>query len=220
MDRTLSLDSIRRAATRLFVGLCFLHVPLAAGVALVGRNPWEAPAAAALVVALLAAFAAWRLKDGLLLRTLMALFLTLGPVLFVYAGRGHSSGLAGVGDWQVDYHMYFFGVFAMLAAYIDWRPIAAAATLTALHHLVLDKIVPANVFPEEGLDRVLLHAIAVVVECGVLFWITVAVQRLFDRVREANELVDFTARETAEQLGTVQAENARLREQLQQFSNA
>jgi methyl-accepting chemotaxis protein len=148
----------------------------------------------------------------------MAVFLTCGPVLLVYAGRGHFSGFSGNGDWQVDYHMYFFGVFAMLAAYVDWRPIALAATLTALHHLALDLVVPANVFPEEGLDRVLVHAIAVVAECGVLFWLTIAIERLFKRVQEANELVDFTAQETAEQLAREQAENAELRRQLEQMA--
>lgn len=216
MDRTLTLDGIRHTATRLFVGLCFLHVLVVAAVAMVARNTIAGPVIASLVVALLAAGAAWRLKDGITLRSLMAVFLTCGPILFVYAGRGHFSGISGHGDWQVDYHMYFFGVFAMLAAYVDWRPIALAATLTALHHLVLDLVVPANVFPEEGLDRVLVHAIAVVAECGVLFWLTIEIDRLFKRVQEANELVDFTAQETAEQLAREQAENERLRAQLQQ----
>jgi methyl-accepting chemotaxis protein len=170
---------------------------------------------AAAVIAGLAALCAWRLKDGVLLRCLMAFFVTCGPILFVYAGRGHTSGISGVGNWQVDYHMYFFAVFAMLAAYVDWRPIAAAALLTAGHHLFLDLIVPSNVFPEEGLDRVVLHAVAVLSECGVLFWLTLALDRLFRRVQEANELVDFTARETAEQLAREMEENAKLRRQLQ-----
>lgn len=218
MERTLTLDGIRATATRMFAWLTVIHIPLVALVAMVGRNAWLAPAAAALVVAILAGLCAWRLKDGLLLRSLMAVFVTCGPILMVYAGRGHSSGLSGTGDWQVDYHMYFFGVFAMLAAYIDWRPIAAAAAVTAAHHLLLDLIVPANVFPEEGLDRVLLHALAVVAECGVLFWLTIAIDKLFKRVHEATELVEFTSREMAEQLFRQQEESENLREQLKQLA--
>lgn len=220
MDGSLTLDGIRRSATKIFTILTAVHVPLVALVAIVARNDWAGPALAALVIALLAALCSWRMKDGVLLRCLMAVFLTCGPILLVYAGRGHASGFSGVGDWQVDYHMYFFGVFAMLAAYIDWRPIALAAAVTALHHLLLDLIVPTNVFPEEGLDRVLVHALAVVAECSVLFWLTVAIDRLFKRVQEANELVDFTARETAEQLAHEQAENDRLRELVRQSSVA
>jgi methyl-accepting chemotaxis protein len=116
--------------------------------------------------------------------------------------------------------MYFFVIFAMLAAYIDWRPIAVAATLTAAHHLILDLLVPATVFPEEGLDRVLVHALAVLAECSVLFWLTLAIERLFARVQEANSLVDFTAQETAEQLAREHAENAELRRRLQQYVKA
>jgi methyl-accepting chemotaxis protein len=220
MDRTLTLAGIRHTATRLFVCLCLFHVPVVAVVAVIARNPFAGPAGVALIIALLAACAAWRLQDGLPLRCLMAAFLTCGPVLIVYAGRGHASGFAGNGDWQIDYHMYFFVIFAMLAAYIDWRPIAVAATLTAAHHLILDLLVPATVFPEEGLDRVLVHALAVLAECSVLFWLTLAIERLFARVQEANSLVDFTAQETAEQLAREHAENAELRRRLQQYVKA
>ena len=109
--------------------------------------------------------------------------------------------------------MYFFGMFAMLTAYIDWRPIAISAALTAAHHLVLDLILPANVFPEEGIDRVVLHAVAVVIECGVLFWLTLAIAALFKRLED---LVDFTSRETAEALMREQETNAALQDQLDQ----
>ena len=99
----------------------------------------------------------------------------------------------------------------MLAAFIDWRPIAVSAGLTAAHHLILDLVVPGNVFPEEGIDRVALHAIAVVIECGVLFWLTIAVGALFKRLEG---LVDFTSRETAEALTREMEINADLRAQL------
>jgi|GEM_PF-1641061 len=153
---------------------------------MVARN--VPPTEVALLVAVLATFAAWRLQDGLPVRAILAAGLTLGPVMFVYAARGHTGGLSGHGDWQIDYHMFFFSAFAMLAAYVDWRPIAIAAALTAGHHLVLDLIVPANVFPEEGLDRVILHALAVLVECSMLVWFTVKVAALFERVEGAKKL--------------------------------
>ncbi len=211
MLSSFTLSGIRATATKIFVAVCWAHVLLVGGVALLARNPWLPPMEVALCFAILASLCAWKVPDGLVLRSIMAVCLTFGPILFVYAGRGHFSGIAGNGDWQIDYHMYFFGVFAMLTAYVDWRPIAISAALTAVHHLILDLVLPANVFPEEGLDRVALHAIAVVIECGVLFWLTVAISALFKRLED---LVDFTSRETAAALMREMEINAELRDKL------
>ena len=211
MSSSFTLDGIRATATKIFVWVVWAHVLLAGGVALLARNPWQDAVATAFGFAVVATLAAWRMRDGLALRSIIAVCLTFGPIIFVYAGRGHFSGIAGNGDWQIDYHMYFFGVFAMLSAYIDWRVIAVSAALTAGHHLILDLVVPGNVFPEEGIDRVALHAIAVVIECGVLFWLTIAITALFKRLED---LVDFTSRETAEALTREMEANAALRAQL------
>jgi len=211
----LKLDDIRAHATKIFVALCWIHVGVAATVSALARNEILTPVAVALAAAAGATIAAWRLRDGLPLRAIVAICLTVGPIAFVYAARGHSSGISGTEDWQIDYHMYFFAVFAMLTAYIDWRPIAVAAALTAVHHLILDLFVPANVFPQEGLDRVVLHALAVVAECSVLFWITYEINALFKRVEEANALVELTAEQTADALAQQMAENATLKGQLE-----
>jgi methyl-accepting chemotaxis protein len=211
LSNSFTLGGIRATATRIFVWVVWAHVLLAAGVALIARNRWQEPMAVTLAFALVATLAAWKIRDGLTLRSIIAICLTFGPIVFVFAGRGHFSGLAGNGDWQIDYHMYFFGIFAMLTAFVDWRPIAVSAALTAGHHLILDLVVPGNVFPEEGIDRVALHALAVVVECGVLFWLTIAVGTLFKRLED---LVDFTSRETAEALTREMEMNADLRAQL------
>jgi methyl-accepting chemotaxis protein len=211
LPASFTLGSIRAQATRIFVYVAWANVLLVGAVALIGRNPPLEPMAVAVLIALVATVSAWKLHDGLALRAIIAVCLTFGPILFVYAGRGHLSGIGGNGDWQVDYHMYFFGVFAMLTAYVDWRPIAISAAFTAAHHLILDLVVPANVFPEEGIDRVALHAIAVVIECGVLFWVTVAVGALFKRLED---LVDLTSRETADALTREHETISSLQEQL------
>ena len=211
MSNSFTLGGIRATATRIFVWVVWADVALAGGVALLARNRWQEPMAIALAFALVATLAVWKMRDGFALRSIIAVCLTFGPIVFVFAGRGHLSGLAGNGDWQIDYHMYFFGVFAMLTAFVDWRPIAVSAALTAGHHLILDLVVPGNVFPEEGIDRVALHAAAVVIECGVLFWLTIAVAALFKRLED---LVDFTSRETADALTREIETNAALQAQL------
>ncbi|HET9029959.1 MAG TPA: hypothetical protein VFN49_07260 [Candidatus Aquilonibacter sp.] len=196
------LSDLRAAATRLYVLIAWLHVPAVAIIALDAHNPWIASTLVLAAVAVVATIAARVLPDGVALRLTMAGALTAAPILFVYAGRG---------AYQIDYHMYFFAVYAMLVGYVDWRPIVFAAGLTAVHHLLLDQFVPADVFPQEGLDRVALHVITVVAECTVLIWITQTIQALFTRI---DALMDFTAQATAEAIADAQAENDRLRSQL------
>jgi methyl-accepting chemotaxis protein len=217
VSSTFSLQHIRSHATKIFLCVIWAHVPLTAGVALLARNPWRDPAMVAAVFAIIASLAVWRLRDGIALRSIVAVCLTFGPILFVYAGRGHFSGIAGDGDWQIDYHMYFFGVFAMLAAYVDWRVIAVSAVLTAGHHLIFDLVVPTAVFPEEGLDRVALHALCVVIECGVLFWMTTAINKL---CKQLQEIVDITAAETADALSRELATVASLERELSVYRGA
>ncbi len=211
----LSLSGIRERATALYTVITWLHVPAVMLIALNARNAWVGPTLILLAIAASTTLITQLLKDGLLLRSLVAIALTAGPILFVYAGRGASSGIAGHGDWQIDYHMYFFAVFAMLIGYMDWRPIMVSAALTAGHHLLFDLFAASAVFPEEGLDRVALHAIVVAAECCVLIWTANMVQRLFARI---DDLMDFTTKATAEAIAgevaektALQAEIARLR---------
>jgi hypothetical protein len=51
-----------------------------------------------------------------------------------------------------------------------------------------------------------------VIECSVLFWLTIAIGALFKRLED---LVDFTSRETAEALMREMEINAGLRAQLE-----
>lgn len=210
-NRSLSLAGIRARATQLYTLILWLHVPAVALIALNGRNSWIGPTAFLALVAIVATICARTMKDGLTLRSIMAVALTLGPIAFVYAGRGAFSGIAGNGDWQIDYHMYFFAVFAMLVGYVDWRPIVVSAGLTAVHHLLLDVVLPAGVFPQEGLDRVALHAICVVAECSVLIWITNTVAALFARL---DDVMNFTTMATAEAITIELEEKAALQAQL------
>jgi methyl-accepting chemotaxis protein len=82
--------------------------------------------------------------------------------------------------WQIDIHMYYFAAMAILAIYCDWQVVLAAAGVTALHHLVLNFVAPALVFPDgSDLRRVVLHAVIVIFEAGALMWMTHRVAALF-----------------------------------------
>jgi methyl-accepting chemotaxis protein len=209
-NRSLTLSDLRSQATRVYTLIAWIHVPIAALIALNAHNAWLGPAIMMAVVAALATLCARTMRDGVALRSIVAIALTVAPIVFVYAGRGTMSGMGANGDWQIDYHMYFFAIFAMLVGYIDWRPIAVSAGLTAVHHLLLDLIVPSAVFPVEGLDRVVLHGVCVVAECAVLIWITNTLQALF----RVHEVMEFTTQATAEAIAVELAEKQALQAEL------
>lgn len=87
------------------------------------------------------------------------------PALLVFVLRGDA--------WQMDGHMYFFVAIASLTILCDWRPITLASLLVAVHHLALNALQPDAVFFGGGdLTRVLFHAAAVVMQCGLLCYVT------------------------------------------------
>jgi methyl-accepting chemotaxis protein len=79
--------------------------------------------------------------------------------------------LAG-SPWQGDAHMLFFSEVAVTAALLDRQAVLVGTLVVALHHLVLNFILPALVFPG-GADivRVLFHAVVLVFECAALAWL-------------------------------------------------
>ncbi|WP_425407360.1 methyl-accepting chemotaxis protein [Hwanghaeella sp.] len=98
----------------------------------------------------------------------------------VYALAGH--------PWQIDMHMYFFAALAMLAALCSWQVLIVAAGVTAVHHLTLNFLLPEFVFPG-GSDfaRVVLHAVIVVFETGILIWVVDRIRRAFVESADALE---------------------------------
>jgi methyl-accepting chemotaxis protein len=112
-----------------------------------------------------------RRRHDLSARLVAGSLAAIHPALMVYALAGHG--------WQMDAHMYFFVALSSLTVLCDWRPIALASALIAVHHLVLDLVAPAWVFTG-GSDfaRVLFHALAVILEFIVLGYISVWLGRL------------------------------------------
>jgi methyl-accepting chemotaxis protein len=169
-----SLVTLRVRAANLLGVLLWLHIPILAGIALVNRTPPAGPLAIALVLAVAGTLAVRRSPETRGTRLVLATALTGMAMLFVHAAMG---------VLQIDYHMYFFAVFAMLAVFVDWRPVVLSAALTAVHHLAMAFLMPMSVFPDQAgvaaLPRVALHAAIVVAECLVLVWMTATVRRLF-----------------------------------------
>ncbi|HVO02992.1 MAG TPA: methyl-accepting chemotaxis protein [Candidatus Cybelea sp.] len=106
-------------------------------------------------------------------------FAAKGPALRYFLGAAMMltvATLVAVLDghpWQIDMHMYFFASLAMLTAFCDWPVILIATATVAVHHLTLNFVLPGAVFPNGGdFFRVVIHAVIVLIEAGVLIWIS------------------------------------------------
>ncbi len=166
-----NVDALRGKASRLFVFWLWLHVPLIALVGWLNGTALWLPAGFAALLALAATLCCLRDPIAPLTRYVVATGMVGMVSLLVNAAAG---------PWQIDVHMYYFASFAMLAVYCDWRVVLLAAALTALHHLGLNFLLPAAIFPDgASLLRVILHAVIVVVECGMLIWLCVVLDGLF-----------------------------------------
>jgi len=131
------------------------------------------------------------------------------PAMLVFLLDGHA--------WQMDAHMYFFVGMAGLAMLADWRPIAVATVLTAVHHVTLELLAPAWVFAGSGnVGRVAFHVVAVGLQCGALVGLTTQLGRLFaaheaaiDRQRRLTDTAEDGRRHTQDAMDQVRAAEAK-----------
>ncbi len=183
------LTALRRkgAASLVAIGwLCVLIIALSSFFAGTGVLPILL--AGALTVT--PTYLALRGDNGLQARLSLGLAYPLYPAIMLWQWAGH--------HWMLDLHMIFFAAIAMLMLLADWRPVVLAAGVTAVHHLATNFIAPMLVFPDGGdLPRVLLHAVIVVAETGVLYMIARNFETLVIEQAAAHE-----ARERAEEIAT------------------
>lgn len=199
------------------------HVPiiLIAGL-LIGQSGMIATTAFSAVLVGLTHFLFKTRPDSAEFQSIAAITTSALPAILVFVFRGH--------PWQIDIHMYFFVALAVVAGFINWRPVVAAAIFTAVHHLSLNFLVPSWVFPE-GADflRVIIHAIVVVLEVAILIWLTLSLNRSFEassnalnEALEAKRIAEAARQETNEakkaeqalkQLEEEQERNAKLQDE-------
>jgi methyl-accepting chemotaxis protein len=168
-----SLDALREIASKALIAVLWLHVPITFAIAVMRGADWMLPTLLSAALAG-AATLSWRAVGSVLSTQLVVAVALMGSIsVFTFELAGH--------PWQIDMHMYFFAALACLVAYCDFRPIAAGTVAIALHHLMLNFIIPAAVFPGGAdLARVIFHAVIVVVEASVLAWVALQLAQLFE----------------------------------------
>ena len=181
MTESHDLKVLRETTSRVLLVVLWLHVPLCLAVGVIRGMDWLPPTALVAAMAT-AATLSWRVAGNELSTRLIFAVALMGDVsVLAYQFAGHS--------WQIDMHMYFFAALACLVSYCDYRPILAATAAVALHHLVLNFLLPAAVYPGgSDLGRVAIHAIILLLEAAVLSWLAGKLSHLFET----------TARKTAE----------------------
>ncbi len=153
------------------------------------------------------------LGDDVIANSIVCAALALIPLALLYAGRpittvafaiavtlvGQTSllVLAFKGHpWQVEMHFYYFAVLAMLSGFCDWRVLVVAAGLVSLHHLSLNFVLPAALYPG-GSDvlRVSVHAFVVVIEVAMLIFIGQTIRNAFAAADQARTTAETAAAE-------------------------
>jgi methyl-accepting chemotaxis protein len=173
MIESSDLKQLRETTSRALLAVLWLHIPVCLAISMARGSDWMLPLLLTAAMAI-AATMSWRTTGNELSTRLIIAVALMGDVsVFTYELAGHA--------WQTDMHMYFFAALACLVSYCDYRPIIAGTAAVALHHLALNFILPAAVYPGGAdLGRVVLHAVILLVEAGVLIWLAHKLSHLFE----------------------------------------
>ena len=173
---TNSLDTQRQLGEKIILGLVWLHVLVNGAAAAAFGSQALFFALASLVVAVFAHAVTRLSKGGPAGRLTLGVALMVTISILVASMKGQ--------PWQVDLHMYYFAALAMLAIFSDWRTITVAAATVAVHHLMLNFLLPLALYPGgANFGRVVLHAVILVLEAGILIIMTSRIAAMFDAVQ-------------------------------------
>ncbi len=191
------LNNLRETTSRALIVVLWLHVPVCLAIGLVVGGGWSMPVTL-MVITAGAATLSWRTTGNeISTRLVIAVALMADVSVFTYQFAGHA--------WQADIHMYFFAALASLVAYCDYRTIVISAVAVALHHLTLNFLLPAAIYPGgSDLGRAMLHVVLFGMESGVLIWLALTLADLFgtaaQKTAEAEAAVAAGARANADRV--------------------
>ncbi len=190
-------------ATQLARAAALIAAPVAPVAALVLGAPLVpilVPAAVFAAIAYLAGRAAPS-RRGMVI----ALALVGHCALFTAAFAGHA--------WQVDTHMAFFAVLAMVATMGSLPALIFAVVVIAVHHLSLGLLLPVLVYPSAdlvtNLGRTVMHALIVLAEALVLALSILRQQKAAAEIEASRRDLAASAEEAAQARDLADAERVR-----------
>ena len=183
-----NLVTFQRTVATALIGLALVHIPILVLIGWALDRPMLSTGLAAAALAA-APLAVWRLQRPLKLIEFAVAIALVGQtsiLVFLYAGH----------PWQVEMHFYYFAVLAMLSGFCEWSVLLTAAGLVAVHHLSLNFVLPEAVYPGgSNFLRVVVHAIAVIVETTMLVVIGHAIRSSFAEADTARHQAERAAEE-------------------------
>jgi methyl-accepting chemotaxis protein len=194
----LDLDVLRRTALRLILIMVWLQVPLIFLACLTCGVSLFAPSVAVLAIAATAQTIAHFDRGGEQARIAAgaALMASISVLVGVFADQ----------KVQVDLHMYYFAALALLVVSCDWRIIAAGAATVAVHHIVLNFLLPSLVYPGgSDIFRLGLHAVILILEAAVLIWLALTLEKMFQAIKTEAAVAEESQREAEKSHQTAMA---------------
>lgn len=115
---------------------------------------------------------------------LLATRLAVGVALMVFSALNIHQAWG-----MIELHFGIFVLLSFLLIYKDWRVIVVAALVVALHHLTFNFFQTSGYgvfcFAKPGIEIVLVHAVYVVIEAGVLSYLAIVLRAEAMRVVES-----------------------------------
>jgi methyl-accepting chemotaxis protein len=176
---SVTLEAIQKETTQNLGFYTALHAPAMFGIAVfLGNYNIFALMASVLLSVLCIALVLW-VGSRAVTRNLVAVSMMGQVMLAVAMLKGH--------PWQIDMHMYFFVTLAMLASLVDWRAIVWATVAVAAHHLTLNFMFPAYLFPDATSDflRIAGHAGMGLIEAASLIVLCYVIDRALKQSADA-----------------------------------
>ena len=175
-------------ADRLMVGVLWCLAILSFSLA-PWHQTWVWALSVAIPAAVLPTFMAYAWPGSLATRMTVAAMLMVFCALNIHQAYG-----------MIELHFGIFVCLAFLLCYRDWRPIAFASVVTALHHLSFNYFQELGYgvmcFTKTGLGIVIAHAAYVVVEAAVLSYLAIVLR---SEEIQAAELLGMVTAMTATQ---------------------
>ncbi|MGV8939291.1 MAG: methyl-accepting chemotaxis protein [Allorhizobium sp.] len=193
-----SLDLLRQRASVGIVSLLWINLLLIVARNAVRDEGFDLFSVVAALLIVGSATLSWaRDRTGPTTRVVTSMAHAGSVAILVYAFSGS--------PLQIDIHMYFFASLAICAVWIDWRAIIGYAALVAVHHILLFFVMPLAIFPgQSDFSRVILHAVVLIVQSGVLIALCHSVVVAFTASQAAVE-----AANKAERIATEMGELAK-----------
>lgn len=171
------LLKIRRIASRLFIAILWMYIPVLGFICYIADNNAILTMIGATIFASTATIAWLRDSIGSLTRYTVASCMIFQWMLLIYAASGTPEGFV------LEAHMMYFVINAHLILYFCWVSILIVTILPLIHHVTLTWVNPLICWPGDQYSLIHLfnHIFYVVLISSVMMWLAHRLYHLFNK---------------------------------------